>query len=283
VSDDETTTARERVGRSYRKLGAAGRRLLGARPQATNGATPHGAACNICRWEGDAFAGDRDVERSRCPSCGSDGRDRFLHRCLTGRVELHPELRVLACGSARPVWSLSRTGDEELRSHRGDVHLDLQDIGLPDACLDVVVCTDVLEPVPHTYDALRELRRVIAPGGHLLLQVPVRQGRTTPATRPEFHGDRKPVIWHFGFDLTTRLRGAGFTTALLCTGELLDAVRSGENPWTGWPAAFDVPDMLAGAAAVAGDLVAVADRAQAAHLGLTPGYRYLTWHGRVPE
>ena len=49
-----------------------------------------GVLCNICRWQGDAFTGRKHVEFSQCPACGSNGRDRFLHWCLTERVDLTP-------------------------------------------------------------------------------------------------------------------------------------------------------------------------------------------------
>ena len=173
------------------------------------------------------------------------------------------------------TWFFYRTSDYDLRAHQGNLQLDLQAIELPDACLDVMLCAHVLEHVPDTDKALAELRRVIAPGGHLLLQVPVLQGHTAPPTEPEFHGDNTPVFWRFGFDLTARLRDQGFTTELLCTAELADAVTAGQNPWSRWSPEFDVPDMLS--AAIADDLVVVADGATSARLGIEPGYMYLTW------
>jgi hypothetical protein len=97
--------------------------------------------------------------------------------------------------------------------------------------------------VPDTDKALSELRRVMAPGGHLLLQVSVLQGRTAPPTEPAFHGDNTPMFWRFGFDLTARLRANGFTTDLLCPAELADAGVAGRNPWSQWSAEFNVPDM----------------------------------------
>jgi SAM-dependent methyltransferase len=247
-----------------------------------------GVFCNVCRWRGAAFSGGDHSEYSWCPACRSNGRDRYVHWCLAESVELSPALRVIECSprlgptyrSAMATWYFYRTSDYDMRAHQGNLQLDLQAIDLPDACLDVLICSHVLEHVPDTDKALGELRRVIAPGGHLLLQVPVLQGTTAPPTEPEFHGDDTPVFWRFGFDLTERLRDAGFATTLLCTREMLDAVRSGGNPWSEWSGEFDLPDMLAGA--VADDLVVVADRQQAARLGIEPAYMYLTWDCHVP-
>jgi SAM-dependent methyltransferase len=306
--------ARRIASRSYRKIGAVGRRLLGdeiadtgappaPEPLAASAAgppaeqlspdpstppwlplpSPAGVICNVCRWQGDAFSGRQHVEFTQCPACGSNGRDRFLHWCLTERVELNNALRVIECSprlgdryrEAMSTWFFYRTSDYDLRSHRGNLQLDLQRIDLPDECIDVMLCAHVLEHVPDTEKALTELRRVLAAGGHLLLQVPVLQARTAPPAEPEFHGDNTPVFWRFGFDLTMRLRGLGFATSLLCTQEFADAVTAAENPWKEWSGEFDVPDMLAGA--IADDLVVVADRQTSARLGTLPGYMYLTW------
>jgi hypothetical protein len=88
------------------------------------------------------------------------------------------------------------------------------------------------------------------------------------------------VFWRFGFDLTARLRAHGFTTDLLCPAELADAVVAGRNPWGQWSAEFDGPDMLP--AAVADDLVVVADTATSARLEIVPGYMYVTWDCVAP-
>jgi SAM-dependent methyltransferase len=239
--------------------------------------------CPVCGWWGDHFDGVAHVELSLCPGCGANGRDRFLHWCLQRRAPLQPALRVIECSprlgdayrAAMATWFFYRTSDFDERAHRGGIRLDLQAIDLPDASLDVLLCAHVLEHVPDAEKALGELRRVMAPGGHLLLQVPVLQARTAPPASPEFHGDDTPVFWRFGFDLTARLRAAGFRVDLLCTQAWADAVASGTNPWPVASAEFDVPAMLA--AAIPDDLVVVADPAQSARAGIDPAYMYLTW------
>jgi SAM-dependent methyltransferase len=298
--------ARRLAGAAYHRVGALGARVLGDDPAAAEGGTAwpdpgqppwqprpeppanldRAVQCPVCGWWGDHFDGRAHVELSLCPGCGANGRDRFLHWCLQRRVPLTPALRVIECSprlgeayrSAMASWFFYRTSDFDERAHRGSIRLDLQAIDLPDASIDVMLCAHVLEHVPDTDKALSELRRVLAPGGRLLLQVPVLQGRTAPPAGPEFHGDDTPVYWRFGFDLTARLRQVGFRTDLLCTEALADAVASKANPWPDWAGEageFDVPDILA--SAVADDLVVVADRARSARLGVDPGYMYLTW------
>jgi SAM-dependent methyltransferase len=44
--------------------------------------------------------------------------------------------------------------------------------GLPDAGFDVAICTQVLEHSAAPWQGMRELRRILKPGGHLILTVP---------------------------------------------------------------------------------------------------------------
>jgi SAM-dependent methyltransferase len=300
-------TARHVLGRAYRGVGKVGRITLGDEFASASGTGPArpdpdnppwlpmpdlhelpGLFCNVCRWKGEAFVGGTHAEYALCPHCGSNARDRFNFWCFTERAQVHNALRIIECSprlgadyrAAMASWFFYRTSDYDLRAHEGNLQLDLQSIDLPDGSVDVVMCAHVLEHVPDTDKALGELRRVVAPGGHLLLQVPVLQARTAPPDGPEFHGDHTPVFWRFGFDLTERLRDIGFTTSLLCTAELVDAVTAGSNPWPTWSGEFDVPDILAGA--IESDLEVVADHRQAEALGVVPAYMFLTRDCQVP-
>jgi len=53
---------------------------------------------------------------------------------------------------------------------------DITSIPVADGCFDVVVCTEVLEHVPHPIDALREFSRILGPQGTLLLSAPLGSG-----------------------------------------------------------------------------------------------------------
>jgi SAM-dependent methyltransferase len=239
--------------------------------------------CNICRWTGSAFLGEAHTESANCPRCGSIARDRFLLWCFTSRsgrmqgarvIETSPRLGAEYRAYMRR-WFSYRTSDFDLSAHRGDIQLDLQQIDLPDASVDVILTPHVLEHVPDTDRALSELFRVVAPGGRMYLQVPLVYGRTAAPTTPEFHADNTPVFWNFGWDLTDRVRAAGFTTTALVTNEYADVLRGELDAPDPHGDGFHV-DSLIEHVRVA-DLTPVADAEQARRMGFEPCYHFATW------
>jgi SAM-dependent methyltransferase len=81
-------------------------------------------------------------------------------------------LRVLdvGCGD-RPYAELfpDATGFDVPRNPHADLHGSLEAIPVEDASFDLVLCLQVLEHVPDPGAAVRELRRVVRPGGRVLL------------------------------------------------------------------------------------------------------------------
>ncbi len=60
----------------------------------------------------------------------------------------------------------------EFNYGRLDIVSDITAIPEPDNAFDIVLCTEVLEHVPHPEAALRELVRLVKPGGELILTAP---------------------------------------------------------------------------------------------------------------
>ena len=76
---------------------------------------------------------------------------------LTG-LDLSPDMLALAAGSAAKIG-------RRLDLREGDA----QDLPFADACFDTVVCTYALCNVPDEIRVIAEMRRVLKPGGHLIL------------------------------------------------------------------------------------------------------------------
>jgi SAM-dependent methyltransferase len=117
------------------------------------------------------------------------GRRRII-AALVRRLELPPGAEILdaGCGSGRNMVDLTRYGSVTgLEIADASVHWarnrgigevvqgSIADAPFPDGRFDFAVCLDVLEHIADDVGALRELRRVVRPGGMLLVTVPAYQ------------------------------------------------------------------------------------------------------------
>jgi len=97
-----------------------------------------------------------------------------------------------------------------------DTTLDLTALPFPDDSFDLIICCHVLEHVSDDRQAMREIARVLQPGGHAVIQVP--QMKAMPATdeepnltaaqRAERYG-QEDHLRIYGGDLIDRLERAG--------------------------------------------------------------------------
>lgn len=60
----------------------------------------------------------------------------------------------------------------DIESPLAKVKMDIHNIPFPDQTFDVVLCNHVLEHVKNDIQAMREIARVLKPGGFAILQVP---------------------------------------------------------------------------------------------------------------
>lgn len=180
-----------------------------------------------------------------CPVCHASDRDRlyalYVQHLLTATAGARP-LRVLEIAPAR---SLSRFlqalpgvayRSADLYSDLAQDKVDITDMHIyGDAAFDFIVCSHVLEHVRDDRAAMRELFRVLAPGGQAILMVPILKTQLLTDEDPD-EADPLQRIRRFGQDdhvrryaredYLARLRSCGFDMALLG----LDAFvsRSGE-------------------------------------------------------
>jgi SAM-dependent methyltransferase len=107
-----------------------------------------------------------DVRGCKCildAGCGNGRYSRFLLR------EADPDARITAFDLSQQMLQRAR---HRLASDRvTHAAADLTRLPYPDACFDAVVCGWVLEHLPDPRPGLRELARVMKPGGKLLLMV----------------------------------------------------------------------------------------------------------------
>jgi SAM-dependent methyltransferase len=162
---------------------------------------------------------------ARCPRCDSLERHRHLWLFLARHTPLVADrsLSVLHFAPERgigPRLARGRPGYASADLEPGAMlQLDVQDLDLPDESFDWVLCSHVLEHVPDDRAAMRELLRVLRPGGTAIVQVPTYSLRTdedvtlTPEENLARFGQRDHVRI-YGADVFDRLRAAGFEVDL---------------------------------------------------------------------
>jgi SAM-dependent methyltransferase len=108
------------------------------------------------------------------------------------------------------------TGD--YNSPIADVHFDLHNAPFQDNTYDVIFCNHVLEHVDDDAQCMRELYRIMKPGGWGIFQVPLDVTRTSTYEDASIvsEADRELHFWQkdhvrlFGLDYKDRLEKAGF-------------------------------------------------------------------------
>ena len=160
-----------------------------------------------------------------CPACGSLERHRATWLYLT-RVAgiLDGPRRVLDVAPAPFIAAaLSRAPEVDylsidLESPLAMRHMDVTALDLPDATFDVLLCSHVLEHVPDDRAAMRELYRVLRPGGVAMLQTPWNRKAPDTDEDPTVTDEAERVrrfgqadhVRMYGRDLLDRLTQAGW-------------------------------------------------------------------------
>lgn len=111
----------------------------------------------------------------------------------------------------------------DIDSPLADVKMDIHDIQYPDDSFDVILCNHVLEHVDDDQQCMRELRRVLKPGGLAIMQVPfdrkiAKTDEDPSITDPEERIRRFGQYDHvriYGPDYKDRLENAGFTVTVV--------------------------------------------------------------------
>ena len=184
-------------------------------------------------------------ERMLCPRCGMNNRqraiageirrvaDRHRHRSERApRLYFTEQITPMFRHISKHVPGISCVGSEYLGAevrggtmHNGIRHEDVEALSFGDDCFDLAVSCSVLEHVNEPFAAIRELQRIVRPGGDILLEVPfdihkqrnVRRarrhgGRVEHLLPPEYHGDPMSddgalVYFDFGWEFFDHLRG----------------------------------------------------------------------------
>ena len=182
-------------------------------------------------------------ENAFCPGCLSYDRERLVYLYLKNETDLlarpakmlhvAPERQLEK--TFRKVPTLDYTSGD-LFSKAVDVKLDVTAIQFADGTFDTVLCNHVMEHVPDDLKAMREILRVLKPGGIAFLQTPISLVLTTTdeelADIPEAERIRR-----FGQKDHCRIYARDYSQRLASAGYEVEVFR-----WT------DAPEKFGGAA-----------------------------------
>jgi SAM-dependent methyltransferase len=125
----------------------------------------------------------------------------------------------------------------DLDDPRAMIRLDITDLDADDSSFDCFFCSHVLEHVPDDMRAMRELCRVLRPGGWGMIQIPITAAHTiedpsvvSPSERLRLYGQSDHVR-RYGPDVIDRLHDAGFVVEKIDAASIVDRELYGIPDW----------------------------------------------------
>jgi SAM-dependent methyltransferase len=185
--------------------------------------------CPVCQNRIKQFdmARKGNAERVRCPFCHSKPRHRLIWLYLERRLKIGegnaPGRLIHFAAESGICARLSRligagywTCDYTRKRRETAIQGDVTRLGLADGAFDALICSHVLEHVVEDLAAMRELCRVLRPGGWGIVAVPIIAEKTWHDPNATTRKERKRLyglpdhVRAYGPDFADRLAEAGF-------------------------------------------------------------------------
>lgn len=167
-----------------------------------------------------------NIEQYLCPFCNATDRDRlyavYLSRIFKSGNKICNILDIAPSASlTQYIASLpgAKVRTADLNMPGVDDHVDITDLSLyEDGRFDAFICSHVFEHIPQDIKAMKELYRVLAPGGWGIAMVPVDLSLDVVYENPDIT-DAAGRWKHFGqFDHVRMYSKSGFVNRLQMAG-----------------------------------------------------------------
>lgn len=165
-----------------------------------------------------------------CPHCQSTDRDRLIYYFLTKKLSItEQKIKILHVAPEPALYKFLKrqknliyiTGtkySEGIYFHENIDTVDLLDIPYKNEEFDMVICNHVLEHINDDAKAMKEIYRVLIPGGTAIVQVPIsykiketyEDGSIVNSVDREKHFGQFDHVRIYGADYKDRLEKAGF-------------------------------------------------------------------------
>jgi SAM-dependent methyltransferase len=184
--------------------------------------------CPLCDSEIYAFLpfGDGSRKNAMCPNCNSLERHRLSYLFLKEHTNIFEENIKMLHFAPEKTFSLIFSNQENIDYLPVDLNpnmdfvteaMDIQNIQYPNDYFDFIYCSHVLEHVPDDHKAVRELIRVLKPGGTALIMVPINHA-LKETFEDESINTPELILKHYGQSDHVRCYGTDFQKLLESNG-----------------------------------------------------------------
>ncbi|MBS1668829.1 MAG: methyltransferase domain-containing protein [Bacteroidetes bacterium] len=214
-----------------------------------------GFICNYCKASYEKFVPEypsQPIEESLnineviagyganvyCPNCMSKNRERLLLAVIQNRVQfkkksiLHfsPEKHLYDFLNTQAIVSPVDILPGFYQSiDRSTAYADATNLLFKDESFEIVIANHIMEHIPEDIQAMKEIHRVLKPGGLAILQVPYSEKLkktiedpfiNNPIEQEKLYGQKDHVRIYALNDYLSRLKTAGFKIEVLANPEL---------------------------------------------------------------
>ncbi|MFN4144914.1 MAG: class I SAM-dependent methyltransferase [Runella sp.] len=208
--------------------------------------------CPICKTRYKAFMPFRYRQNAYCPTCKSLERHRYIYLNLRDRMGFYepPHKKVLHfapdiclipsiknCPYIEYVTADYMTSFTSSITVMPDHVMSIDDIKFEADTFDVVIAIGILVMVPDDTKAMREVWRVLKPGGYAVFHDPINEKLPKSFSDKDLTHEQKKGLyhghdqrWYYGADYADRLRVQGFEVENDSYASQIDHQRYGISP-----------------------------------------------------